>query len=280
MEKGFRSAVETPKRVHHIRKVGKPLALRPGPQQRGLFAELARPQGPYENGRLGRHPFAGDGRGALVAMEKIGEVPGRYMFPADPAAKRRGMIGVGARQRCQHARCGPARKPSGFYRLQDLFREGFKEVKASCHPARVPAKPAGNLSLGHLVAIDKMPHKGGLLHHVPSSLTAGREHPNQCLILLAAPLLGQDRVPFAKFERRHPPVAVDEHTGEDGDDRSALPPLLDRCGKADQGLPFHNPGVSVSQVKVCDFHFPGRNCAHLFSLHGRQPPHRKASRMI
>jgi len=139
------------------------------------------------------------------------------------------------------------------------------------------------------VATGKFPYKGSLLKGVPSLPTAGREHPEQGLIFPATPVFDNDRIPFAQLERRHPPVTIDEHTRIDGDNGRDLPPLLKGGGKADQGLFFHNPGVSVSKLQVCDLHFPGFYCDHLFSIHARQAVHlqnlpgahhRRASRMI
>lgn len=113
------------------------------------------------------------------------------------------------------------------------------------------------------MAIHELPNERRLFHHIPPTLRAGHKHPQKGLIFLAAPVLGQDRIPFAKLESRHPPVAVDEHPGRHRNHRDDLSPLFDGCGQGDQGLPLDNPRVSVSELQMCDLHFQDFHGVHL-----------------
>lgn len=99
---------ETPQGAHHTCKLREPPALRPCPQLSVFFFLLPNPEGFQKKGRLGYHPLPSDGGGGLVAIEKISQISARDMLPGDPAAEGRRMAGIGARQRCKHAGCGPA----------------------------------------------------------------------------------------------------------------------------------------------------------------------------
>lgn len=225
-------------RGHNPQKVRKPPALgtRPKPTCFLLFPLGA--QGFHKKRRIGHHPVAGDGGARLVVVEKVGKITGGDMLPADPAAEGGGVIGIGARQRCQHPGCGPARKPSGSHLLEDFPRESIEKIEAPCNPARVFAELPRHPGLGHLVAIDELPDEGRLFHDIPSALTAAKQHPEDGLLFPAAPVLGQHRVPLAQLQGRHPPVTIDEHARRDGHNRDDLPPLLDGCGKGNQVLPL------------------------------------------
>jgi len=99
---------QTTQSGHHTQKIRNPLALGTGPQFPGFFLLFLCVQG-FHKKRWGCcHPLAGDGGGGLVVDEKVGKIPGGNVLSGDPAAERRCMIAVGARQRRKHTGCGPA----------------------------------------------------------------------------------------------------------------------------------------------------------------------------
>jgi len=234
IEDGCGRAVQATQSARYKTEIREPLAFRTIPEIGGLPVFPFGVQGLHEKRWSRDHPLACNGIGGLVVAEEGGEVPGGNMLLADPTGKRRGMIGVGARQWCKHSRCGPARNTAGSDLLEDLFGEDIEQAQTSCNPTGIMSEHARDPSLAHLMACDELSDEGRLFHGFPSSLAPGCKHPQEGLILPATPRLGHDRIALAQLERRHSPVTVDEHMGRYDDYRADLPILLDRGGKRDQ----------------------------------------------
>ena len=85
--------------------------------------------------------------------------------------------------------------------------------EAAGDPALGAAHERGDLLLGELMAVIKLPHKGGLFDEVPlSAVTPGEDLP-EGLFLGAVPDLGPHRVAPAVPYRLYPQIAVEEHEG-------------------------------------------------------------------
>ncbi len=279
VESGRGGPFKPPQRGHNSQEVQKPPAFGTRPKSSGFLLFPLGAQGFHKKGGIGHHPLAGDGAGRLVAVEEVAKLPGGDVLPAHPAAEGCGVIGIGARQRCQHPGSGPARKPSGPHIVEQGWRKSIEKIDAPRNPARIFAEPARHLGLGYLVVIDQLPDEGRLLNDIPSALTAPKQHPGDGLLLRAAPVLGQHRVPLAQLQGRHPPVTIHEHAGRDGHNRENLTRLLDGCSKGNQTLPLEDPCVGVLELELGDFHLPHFRgaCLERVCIH-HALPHRKRSR--
>lgn len=152
-------------------------------------------EGLHEKGGSPDHALAHLLAGFLIMLKEGREISRGHSLPDQPAVYGRGMVCVGARQRCQHSGCGPARNPTGFDGIEDLIGQGIEQAQSPIDPARVLAESTGHLSLGETVPADELTDNGGFFHCVPPSLHTQELH--QGLVFSTIPHLRHHRFPAA-----------------------------------------------------------------------------------
>ena len=177
VEDGFSRAAQAAQGRRQKTEIRKPFAFRTIPEPGGLLVLPFGMQSFHEKRWPRNHPLAGKGIGTPVVVEEGGEISRANMLLTDPTGKGRGMIGVGARQRCKHSGRGPGRNTARSDLVEDLLREKLEQIQASCHPTGIVSKQACHPSLAHPMAIDELADEGRLFHGFPSSLTPGCKQP-------------------------------------------------------------------------------------------------------
>ncbi|HWR88576.1 MAG TPA: hypothetical protein VN277_09170 [Acidiferrobacterales bacterium] len=178
------------------------------------------------------HVRPGRTRGVLVVLEPALQFPGGQGCGRQGAKQLRGVPGVGARQRGQHAGGRPGGKIALAHRCEQDLGQSADELQAPADPADIAATAARHLALGKTLAVDQFPQQQGFFQRGERAAMRPREHPQQSLGEIARPGFHPRRVTPEPAQGQDAPVAVDQnqalaaHLGY-GDARNELAALFD-----------------------------------------------------
>lgn len=230
-----------------------------------LFPSL---QGFEEQPRLHDHAFAHRARGTLVMRKPLRQLTRGQRLLVSGLQQRRGVCGVGARQRRQYP-CGrPAREGSGAHRRQAFLRQTRQQRHSPVHPTDIPAAATGQLVLGKSKALQQLPQQQRLFDRIQPSCLCARQGLQQPVCQLTLPYLHLRRIPTQALQRRHAPIAVDQHptlaqrwrlraTGRYRHAGNELSALLDRLRQALNRARLGQTRLGKPQLQPMQINFPG-----------------------
>ena len=200
------------------------------------------------------------GAGLAVAREPRAQGARGQRVRAQGLQETSGVIGVGARQRNEHARGRPQREGAYAQRLGERLRQAVKQGQPATHPAYVAPAMAGHLLLGQALDGGQFPQPPGLLNRRPRPSLGAGERENQACGQIDCARLDADGIPPQAPQGGHTPIAVEQDKlrapGEDcGQARLTLTIALQRLPQPLQGPGVGQPQIGIAQVQAVQVEF-------------------------
>ena len=180
----------------------------------------------------------------------------------------RGVRGVGARQRRQHARGRPGGDGAALHGGEQLIGQTAQHLQAATDPADIAPAAARDFVLAEPLAVHQFAQQQRFFEHRQRAPLGAPHHPEQGLRKLARPRLDAGGVAPQAAQRRHAPIAVDQHQPfvavRHRDARGELAATLDRGGQPFDRAWLGQPHRRKAQVQAVQIDFAGGG-----GIHGR-----------
>ena len=123
----------------------------------------------------------------------------------------RGVSGVGARQRRQHPGGRPCGDGAAAHGGEQRIRQTAQQLQAAADPADVAPAAAGDFVLAEPLAVHQFAQQQRFFEHRQRAPLGACHHLQQGLRELTRPRLDAGGIASQAAQRRHTPIAVDQH---------------------------------------------------------------------
>jgi hypothetical protein len=217
---------------------------------------------------MGDEVLARRARAEPVMLEPAPQFARRERRGLQCAEQLRGVFGVGARQRRQHPGGRPRGDDTAAHGGEQRVGQTAQQLQAAADPADVAPAEAGDFVLAEPLAVHQFAQQQRFLEHRQRSSLGARQHRQQGLRELTRPRLDAGGVAPQAAQRRHTPIAVDQHQAfvavRHRDARNELAATLDRGGQTFDRPWLGQPHRRKAQVQAVQVDLSGGG-----GIHGR-----------
>jgi len=203
-----------------------------------------------------------------VMLEPAAQLTRRERRGFERAEQLRGVPGIGARQRCQHARGRPRGDGAALHGGEQRLGQTAQQLQAATHPTDIAPAAARDFVLAEPLAVHQFAQQQRFFERRPLTPLCAGHHLQQGLRELARPRLDASRVVPQAAQCRHTPIAVDQYQAfaalRHRDAGNELTAMRDRGGQPFDRAWLDQPHRRKAQIQAVQIDLLGAQ-----GIHGR-----------